>query len=386
MTPGLLLVAGVCWAGLIRAAEAPAEFSVHWLAVATPVAVEVSGMSRRAVAALEHEERAAAGWGRLFAVYAEPVEPALGGELPPMAGTWRVADGRLRFEPRFPLEQGVRYRAEFRPAQLPGGEAGAAPVVAFFQLPAPSMVPTTSVARIWPSAAVLPENLLKFYVQFSAPMSRGDVYRHLHLRDAAGRAIELPFLELDEELWDPGLTRLTLLIDPGRIKRGVKPLVDFGPLFETGKTYSLTIDAACRDAAGRPLRADFRKEFRVGPADRTPPDPARWTVRAPAVGTRAALVVRFDEPMDHALASRMIAVAGPDGGALAGEVTLGEDESGWTFVPVRAWQPGAHRLIVPTTIEDLAGNNIGKTFDVDLFERVDRKFSTASVKIPFEVR
>ena len=33
-------------------------------------------------------------------------------------------------------------------------------------------------------------------------------------------AIELPFLEIDEELWDPAMMRLTLFIDPGRIKRG----------------------------------------------------------------------------------------------------------------------------------------------------------------------
>jgi len=34
-------------------------------------------------------------------------------------------------------------------------------------------VATTIVAQVYPSATVLPENQLKFYVQFSAPMSRG---------------------------------------------------------------------------------------------------------------------------------------------------------------------------------------------------------------------
>lgn len=383
--PALLCAALVGVAGVSRAAGAAEEFSIRWLTDVRPAAVEVVGVPAGLLDAPGHGALDAAQWSRLFIVFAEPAETTPGAKLPAMSGTWRMMDGRLRFEPRFPLEPGVRYRAEFRPAQLPG-RAGAAPVVSVFQLPVASMVPTTSVSQIFPSAAVLPENQLKFYVQFSAPMSRGDIYQHIHLRDAAGREIELPFLEIDEELWDPGLTRVTLLIDPGRIKRGVKPLVDVGPVFEAGRAYSLTIDAAWRDAAGRPLRADFRREFRTGPADRIPPDPARWTVRAPTAGTRAALTIMFDEPMDHALASRMITVAGTDGGRIDGEVTLAEHESQWTFVPAQAWRKGAHTIVVPTTIEDLAGNNIGKTFDVDLFERVDRKFSTTSVKVPFEVR
>ena len=384
LRPALLFALCLACAGLLRAAEPSPEFSIQWLPAGKTVAVEVAGVSPAAAAALARAGKSPAEPPRLLAVFAEPADAAPVHELPAMSGTWRMLDGRLRFEPRFPLASGVRYRAEFRPALLPGGVAGAPPVVSHFQLPRPSMEPTTSVARIFPTGAVLPENQLKFYVQFSAPMSRGDIYRHIHLRDATGRASELPFLELDEELWDPGLTRITLLIDPGRIKRGVKPLADLGPLFEEGKTYSLTINAAWPDAEGRPLRADFRKEFRVGPADRTPPDPARWTVQAPPAGTRDPLTVRFDEPMDHALASRLLAVADADGAALDGEVTLADHEHRWVFVPARAWRNGPHALIVPTTIEDLAGNNIGKPFDVDLFEQVDRKFSTTSVKVPFE--
>jgi hypothetical protein len=43
-------------------------------------------------------------------------------------------------------------------------------------------------------------------------------------------------------------------------------------------------------------------------------------------------------------------------------------------------------VITPTTIEDLAGNNIGKPFDVDLFERVERRMTNASVTLPFIVK
>jgi hypothetical protein len=64
------------------------------------------------------------------------------------------------------------------------------------------LVPTTVVSQVYPTAEVLPENLLKFYVHFSAPMSSGHIYDHIRLiGDSTGKEVELPFLEIDEELW-----------------------------------------------------------------------------------------------------------------------------------------------------------------------------------------
>lgn len=71
---------------------------------------------------------------------------------------------------------------------------------------------------------------------------------------------------------------------------------------------------------------------------------------------------------------------------LDGDPALGAEERQWSFVPDRPWQRGSHRLIVATTIEDLAGNNIGKTFDVDLFENVQRRVETRNVSVAFEVK
>jgi hypothetical protein len=277
--------------------------------------------------------------------------------------------------------QGVRYRAEYRPKD-------GMPVVSFYELPPELAGPQTEVLHVFPSANELPENQLKFYVQFSAPMSRGGTFEHVHVRDAAGRTIELPFLDLDEELWDLSMTRLTLLIDPGRIKRGVKPLEDIGPVFEAGNTYSLTLESACRDAAGRPLGATFRKAFQIGPADRTPPDPRRWKIQAPVAGTRAPVVVEFDEPLDQALALRLITIgSGPGTTArMSGEATLAANERRWSWLPSEPWAAGTYQLVVASTIEDLAGNNIGKTFDVDLAAGAQRRVIADRVNVPFEVK
>ena len=182
------------------------------------------------------------------------------------------------------------------------------------------------------------------------------------------------------------MTRLTLFIDPGRIKRGVKPLEEVGPALEEGKTFILVIDSAWHDATGSPLVAKFEKSFRVGPQDRTPPDPARWKIQAPPAGTSDSLVVEFNESLDHALAQRMIRVVNAEGHLIEGRTTLEDQERRWKFEPAADWKAGPKNLVVQTTIEDLAGNNIGKPFEVDLFENVQRRLPSEAVKLPFEIR
>jgi hypothetical protein len=242
------------------------------------------------------------------------------------------------------------------------------------------------VSEVYPSADVLPENLLKFYLHFSAPMSRGRIYDHIHLRDDAGKDVELPFLEIDEELWDPAMTRLTLFIDPGRIKRGVRPLEEVGPALQEGRRYSLVIDRAWKDATGSLLREAFQKTFKVGPPDRDPPDPTQWKIQSPKSETREPLAIAFPEPMDHALARRAIQVTGESGESVPGKTVLDDQEHRWIFVPSGPWRRGSYNLVVQRTIEDLAGNNIGKPFEVDLFEGVERQLTNSSVKLTFEVR
>jgi hypothetical protein len=363
------------------------QFSIRWTpdpANGGKIAVEVSGLSAATLERLRQANWKQPQWQRLLSVYAGQGSDQ---NLPAMLGAYRVQASALRFEPQFPLEPGVAYRAVFRPDQLSGASASkTAPLTADFQLPPRKAIPTTVVSHIYPSASLLPENLLKFYVHFSAPMSRGRIYDHLHLRDEAGREVELPFLEIDEELWDPAMTRLTLIIDPGRIKRGVLPLEEIGPALEEGKSYTLVIARELRDGAGIPLKENYQKVFKVGSPDREPLDHTRWRIQPPKAGARDALAVTFTKPMDHALAQRVISVTTESGEVIVGKVELEDQERRWMFVPDNPWRRGQYKLVIQTTIEDLAGNNIGKPFEVDLFEGVQQRLASPSVKLSFEVR
>jgi len=182
------------------------------------------------------------------------------------------------------------------------------------------------------------------------------------------------------------MTRLTLFTHPGRIKRGVQPLEEVGPALQEGKRYTLVIDHAWKDGACSPLKEAFRKTFKVGPPDRDPPDPARWQIESPKSDTRAPLTILFSEPLDRALAERVIRVVNGSGEPVDGKVALEDQERRWSFVPNAPWHTGHYQIRVQTTIEDLAGNNIGKPFDVDVFESVQRRVTNSSVSLPFEVR
>jgi hypothetical protein len=258
---------------------------------------------------------------------------------------------------------------------------GRSPVEVTFDLPkAAPLTPTALIEHVYPSTSLLPENELKFYLCFSAPMQRGQAWQHVHLLDQNGKPVELPFLELDEELWNPDQTRLTVLFDPGRIKRGLVPINEVGPAIEAGKRYTLWIDREWRDGRGAPLAEEYRKEFRVGPADREPPQPGNWRVTPPRAGTTEPLIVRFPEALDFALLQHSITVEG-----MTGRVEVGRDETEWRFTPERPWTAGEHTLSIQTTLEDLAGNHIGRPFDIDVFHPVSRTIPKETATLKFRV-
>ena len=300
-------------------------------------------------------------------------------DVPPMLGQYRVEAGALVFSPQYPVQPGVKYRAV---ARIPG----AAPISVVVDIPKPAVKATTVVERIYPSVNVLPENQLKFYIHFSAPMARGFGYEHIVLRDQTGAVVEVPFLELTEELWDPTGKRFTLFLDPGRIKRGLVSQQQLGMALKEGGRYTLSIDKGWKDAQGNPLVSDFQKVFTVGPADRQPIDLRVWSVREPASGTRNPLTLVFPESLDHAILERDLDVVDASGAVIEGGVSIGPEEKSWVFTPDRAWKSGAYKIRLGTAIADLAGNMINRPFEIDVFDKVDEELLHFKYEFPFTVR
>ncbi len=385
MNDGIRLAAAFGFAFLLTACPAlAAEGPNIRLNGKSAPTVDVTGLSAAELAAVGKLGLKGEAWSELFAVHVVPAAGKPHG--PALAGTYRVEGGVLRFEPRFPLVPGVRYRAVFSPARVPTRAARNEPAVEKEILIPKLKTEPARVTAVYPTSDRLPENQLKFYLHFSAPMSRGDVYRHLQLLDEKGKAVDVPFLELDEELWDSSYQRLTVFCDPGRIKRGLKPREEDGPVLEEGKRYTLVVDTGLEDANGNRLKEPFRKTFRALAPDDKQPDPKTWKVQAPAPGTREPLTVTFPKPLDHALLERLVWVADGTGQKLPGAVETAGAETVWRFTPANAWMAGTYQLVADTRLEDLAGNSIAKPFEVDVFHPVQRQVKTETVSVPFEVR
>jgi hypothetical protein len=297
------------------------------------------------------------------------------GQDTPLFGTTSFENGTLIFRPRFPISSGLTYRAT---VALPTGEKTSTTI----QVPAEVITaPATRIAAVYPTTNTLPSNELKLYVTFSAPMQHSDVWPKIHLLDEASKPVTLPFVELPEPLWDRDLKRLTLLFDPGRIKRGVGINESMGPVLTEGRRYTLVIDRDLPDSHGRPLAETFRREFTVGPAERRGIDLKLWKITEPARNTTDPLIIKFDRPLDYALLQHVFTVQN-----VPGTETVAAGETEWRFQPSQPWKPGDYTLVIDMTLEDLAGNRIGRPFDVDTLDNPTERISKSATTLPFRVR
>jgi hypothetical protein len=67
-------------------------------------------------------------------------------------------------------------------------------------------------------------------------------------------------------------------------------------------------------------------------------------------------------------------------------VTLTRQESEWRFTPAAPWKPRAYRLQIDPALEDLAGNRVGRAFDVDVRGHTAEGKPKTAVSLAFHVR
>lgn len=222
------------------------------------------------------------------------------------------------------------------------------------------------VTAIYPSGEVLPENVLRFYLHFSVPMAPGRVADVVRLRDEAGRSDALAFMSFKQELWSADRTRLTLLIDPGRIKRSIVSQRGIGPALIEGRSYSLTIDEGWSSADGSSTLPGFSTSFRVGSALRTRPCVDRWRWVPPEPGSKAPMVITLDRAFDRHLLLDAVEIVGENGVAIDGVASVGRCETSWSLTPTDPWPEYALRVRVADWLEDVAGNNFSEVLERDI--------------------
>ncbi|MEM1123493.1 MAG: hypothetical protein AAGJ18_23850, partial [Bacteroidota bacterium] len=263
----------------------------------------------------------------------------------PIVGNWTLDSTSIYFCPLIPFSKNLTYQARFPDI----------PSFTFKPVPTKNYL-LTSVTKVFPTKAELPENLLKLYVHFSAPMSDVYAYPYLQVVDEQGNTLAQPFLELTPLLWNDDRTRLTLWFDPGRVKRALLRHQKLGAPLMAGGSYSLRISKNWKDAKGYSLANNFIKKFKVIAADRTAPDPKNWLIKPPKVQTNEPLLIHFEESLDHALATKSMQVFYQKDQIIEGTIQLDDFEQIWHFVPTDNWRPGNYQIRIDGKLEDLAGN------------------------------
>ena len=288
----------------------------------------------------------------------------------PVIGDYSFKDDEIIFKPIIAFTRGLKYHLYFRNKFIDEIEIETA-----------HTTPARIVA-VYPLLDTLPENLLKFYILFSKPMQGGDELKRIHLIKDGRDTLSSVFLDL--ELWNNERTMLTLWLDPGRIKRDLQPNKLLGPPLIKGSHYQLLIDKDWQDTEGILLKENLAKNFFISSRDSVSPDEKKWTINTPKAGTKEQLVIKFNEPLDHVLAERTISVADANGNEVKGKLKVNDHGDIVYFSPDNEWKKVDHSLQIESRLEDLAGNNLDRLFDVDL----DQKHgSTKNIhKRQFEIR
>jgi hypothetical protein len=282
--------------------------------------------------------------------------------LPDVSGDRKVVGDGIHFVPHFPFEPGVRFRAILDLSVL--GRPGLAEVLTHeFSFPRETAAVEAEVSQVFPSNDVLPENLLRFYVRFSNPMRRGRAEANIEVLGPDGNPAPDVLYRAPIELWDRSMTCLTVLLDPGRLKRGVGPNRILGAPLKAGERYTLAVGQGMIDVHGRPMRQGFSKSFTVSEAVRAPIAIEAWKIRSPAIDSHELLEVVFPTPLDWAQLWHGITIASENGEQISGRIEVDQGETRWRFAPDIPWRAGAYTVRVSPHLEDACGNTPYAPFD-----------------------
>jgi hypothetical protein len=290
---------------------------------------------------------------------------------PMIDGTYEVHQDAVSFTPRFPFARGVDYVSSFNMTEIAGNlnevylpKAASGVLTLEFRVQAEATI-LPRVEAVYPSADVLPENLLKIHIVFNSSMTTGEAYTRVKILDSKGKAIEKAFLIIDEELWDSDMKALTLLLDPGRIKRGLKANDQMGAPLKAGENYTLVIEPGWKNINGDYTNENFVKKFSCTTADRQKPDVGTWQIVSPP-SVNTPLIIRTNEPLNYILLSDAFRISGHDGKPVEGKITVMDDESVISFHPTEEWINQHYTVGINPLLEDLAGNNLNRVFDQEV--------------------
>jgi len=81
----------------------------------------------------------------------------------------------------------------------------------------------------------------------------------------------------------------------------------------------------------------------------------------------------------------MLWVTDRSGKKIDGAIEVSEEETRWQFRRKGPWTAGGYYLVIDKALEDLAGNSVGRPFEVDIFKPIQERPKTETVRLPFRI-
>jgi hypothetical protein len=285
-------------------------------------------------------------------------------------GQYEVFKSAVCFTPRFPFASNLEYEAIFYQEALSNNynevylpKAPSNTLRLIFSI-STSNEGIPMVTNVYPTADVLPENLLKLHITFSQSMTRGEVYERVKIYDVYNKAIEKAFLIVDEELWDEEMKSITIMLDPGRVKRGLRANLEMGAPLHAEESYTLVIDKGWPDQFGNRTTNIVKKHFTCIAADRKKPDAQQWSFCIPT-NRDSPLTIDLKESFDIDLLLHTVRIKDKKGNLIRGTTSILDHETKLIFENDGAWKNGDYTIEINPVLEDLAGNNMKRLFDKD---------------------
>lgn len=220
------------------------------------------------------------------------------------------------------------------------------------------------VIAVYPSSDTIAENVLRFHIQFSMPMREGEVNRRIHLYDASGNKLSGVFFDHQYEFWSKDRTLLTLLVDPGRIKTGLRAHQDRGRAFQKDSTYTLLIAKGWPSISGTSSSNNHLQRFTIGSEDDEQPNIANWRPQVFRSTSLDSITIDFPAPIDYASAQSFIQIFSlANNHLLPGKIALSNQEKRWVFTPADTSIVGDYFIRVNNQLEDPAGNSLVQKFE-----------------------
>ena len=295
---------------------------------------------------------------------------------PTMAGRL-VADGDdLCFVPRFPFVDATELRGR-------GGRHGAHVVRVATDARRPA---TTEVVAIRPDARVtVPRNLLRCYVEFSAPMREATRPPTCGWSTTpATRRSSAPCCRPSTSCGIPTGAGSPSCSTPPRINAVALRIARSATRCARETTFRLVVDAGFRDTWARRSPRAPSGGGRSAPtnAATSTPRPGRSRRQGPAVGIRSS---SRSTVLDHTLVGACLQVVGPSGDPLAGAAAVGAEARSWSYTP-SAPRPGPTTSSSTPPSRTFAGNSLTRVFDRDLSRPRGRPRPARPLAIPFTPR